>query len=156
MMTEHTISRDSINSLDYINNAIIQNTFLSEPDTHVDIKETKETKTKETKETKEKEEEPEKTEKLDCCSDRCFKWWFFHSSFQAPSKSIIEEDLLQNTKKYSCFNLCGDCIEVKLKNYCVTVKSENCKECFKEYCSDCFYNGCQLSCCCFTFILSTK
>jgi hypothetical protein len=26
----------------------------------------------------------------------------------------------------------------------------------KEHCSDCFYNGCQLSCCCFTFILSSK
>ena len=151
MMTEHTISRDATNSLDYINNAIIQNTFLSEPDTYVETK-PKETKPKETKETK---EEPEKTTKLDCCSDRCFKWWFFHSSFQVPSKSIIEEDLLQTTKKYSCFNLCGDCIEVKLKNYCINGKSENCNECFKEYCSNCFYNGCQLSCCCCTLILSS-
>ncbi len=146
-MTEHTASRDSTISLDVINNAIIQNTFLSESIINTEDQE---------KEKEEKERTQEKTDNTDCCSDRCFKWWFFHSSFQAPSKSIIEEDLLQTKKKYSCFNVCGDCVEVKFKNHCVNVKSENWKECFKEYCSDCFYNGCQLSCCCFTLILSSK
>jgi len=135
MLQEHTPSTDS---LDVINDAIIRNTFLGytekEPETNAASK-----------------EEPEIKEKEDCCcSDNCFKWWFFHSSFQASKKSIIEENLLHKRKQLYCCDVCSECLEIKLLNYCAS------SEFSKEHCSDCFYNGCQLSCCCFTFILTTK
>ena len=125
MLEEHHKSSDS---LDLINDAIIQNTFLVV-----------------------KQESNTKEEDRCCCSDNCFKWWFFHSSFQAPKESIIEENLIGKPNKYVCCNLCSDCVELKIKNCCITTS-----ECSKEYCSDCFYNGCQLSCCCFTMIMSSK
>jgi len=87
----------------------------------------------------------------DLCGDNCFKWWFFHSSFQAPKQSVIEQDLLNKPNRYSCCNLCGDCIELKVKNCCIMTN-----DFMKQNCSDCFYNGCQLSCCCFTLILSSR
>jgi len=134
-MTEHTVSRDSANSLDVINDAIIKNTFLGLPgnENSISIK------------TQEKEDDDEW-----CCTDNCFKWWFFHSSFQVPSKTDIKTDLLYQRKQFYCCDVCSECLEIKLLNYCASIK------CAKEYCSDCFYNGCQFSCCCFTFILSTK
>ena len=71
MLQEHTPSTDS---LDVINDAIIRNTFLGytekEPETNAATVE-------------------EKEKDSYCCSDNCFKWWFFHSSFQASKKSII-------------------------------------------------------------------
>lgn len=132
MINEHSPSKDS---LDLINDAIIRETFLNYKGE--DIKE-------------EKGKEKEDDENCLCCSDKCCKWWFFHSSFQAPKESIIEEELLNKPNKYACFNLCSDCIELKFKNFYAT------NEYIKEHCSDCFYNGCQLNCCCFTFILSSK
>ena len=132
MINEHSPSKDS---LDLINDAIIRETFINY-------------KGEEGKDKKEKEKEDD--DNCLCCSDKCCKWWFFHSSFQAPKESIIEEELLNKPNKYACFNLCSDCIELKFKNFCAT------NECIKEHCSDCFYNGCQLNCCCFTFILSSK
>jgi hypothetical protein len=137
MMEEDKISRDSLN---LINEAIINETFLDykEKDSQLNTKQTQ---------TKDKEEPY-------CCSDKCFKWWFFHSSFQLPSQSIIEQDLIMKPNKYSCCNVCGDCIELKLKNYCTI--NETSKPCVKEYCSDCFYNGCHLICCCFTLSLTSS
>ena len=129
MLNEHTPSTDS---LDVINDAIIKNTFLGHPQNTV---------TEKTQDTKEDD---------DCCSDACCKWWFFHSSFQIPSKTDIKEDLLYKRKQLYCCDVCSECLEIKLLNYCASSK------CMKEHCSDCFYNGCQLSCCCFTFILTTK
>ena len=142
MMTEHTESRDSRDSLDVISNAIIKETFLGLPgnENSMSINE----RPNEIKETKEDED-------VDCCSDSCFKWWFFHSSFQIPSKTDdIKRDLLNQRKQFYCCDVCSECLEVKLLNYCAS------SECTKQHCSDCFYNGCQLSCCCFTFILSSK
>jgi hypothetical protein len=129
MLEEHT---HSTKSLDLINDAIIKNTFLGYKE---------EPNTKEIKE-----------DDSCCCSDKCFKWWFFHSSFQAPN---MKTDLLHQRKQFYCCDVCSECLEIKLLNYCV---SRECVpiECMKEHCSDCFYNGCQLSCCCFTFILTTK
>jgi hypothetical protein len=140
-MTEHTESRDSRDSLDVISNAIIKETFLGLPgnENSMSINE----RPNEIKETKEDED-------VDCCSDSCFKWWFFHSSFQIPSKTDIKTDLLHQRKQFYCCDVCSECLEVKLLNYCAS------SECTKQHCSDCFYNGCQLSCCCFTFILSSK
>ena len=141
-MSEHTVSKDSTNSLDVITNAIIKETFLGLPGNEnsisVAIK------------TQEKEEEDNT-----CCSDACFKWWFFHSSFQIPTKGDIKEDLLHQRKQFYCCDVCSECLEIKLLNYCASSECIS-SECMKEHCSDCFYNGCQLSCCCFTFILSTK
>jgi hypothetical protein len=139
MMTEHTESRDSRDSLDVISNAIIKETFLGLPgnETSISVASNKRQESKE--------------EDVDCCSDSCFKWWFFHSSFQIPSKTDdIKRDLLNQRKQFYCCDVCSECLEVKLLNYCAS------SECTKQHCSDCFYNGCQLSCCCFTFILSSK
>ena len=135
MMTEHTVSRDSTNSLDVINDAIIKETFLGLPGNENSIK---------------IQEKTESKDDNDCCSDSCCKWWFFHSSFQIPSKTDIKTDLLHQRKQFYCCDVCSECLEVKLLNYCAS------SECTKQHCSDCFYNGCQLSCCCFTFILSSK
>ena len=140
MMSEHTVSIDSTNSLDVITNAIIKETFLGLPANENSISINK---------TQEKEETEEK---VDCCSDSCFKWWFFHSSFQAPN---IKTDLLNQRKQIYCCDVCSECLEIKLLNYCASSKCAI-SECMKEHCSDCFYNGCQLSCCCFTFILTSK
>ena len=143
MLQEHTPSTES---LDTINDAIIKNTFLGYTEPNTKESNTKESNTKEsnTKEIKE--------EGGCCCSDNCFKWWFFHSSFQAPN---MKTDLLHQRKQFYCCDVCSECLEIKLLNYCV---SRECvpSECMKEHCSECFYNGCQLSCCCFTFILTTK
>ena len=139
MLNEHTPSRDS---LDVINDAIIKETFLGfeEPSLEHSAKIRATDKNQESSE-----------EHSDCCSDACFKWWFFHSSFQVPSKlDDIKADLLNQRKQFYCCDVCSECLEIKLLNYCASSK------CMKEHCSDCFYNGCQLSCCCFTFILSTK
>ena len=136
MMSEHTVSRDSANSLDVINDAIIKETFLGLPGNENSIK---------------IQEKTESKDDNDCCSDSCCKWWFFHSSFQIPSKTDnIKADLLNQRKQIYCCDVCSECLEIKLLNYCASIKYT------KEYCSDCFYNGCQLSCCCFTFILSSK
>ena len=139
MMTEHTESRESRDSLDVISNAIIKETFLGLPGN--------ESKKNEIKENQEKKEEDDG---IQCCSDKCLKWWFFHSSFQIPTKGDIRTDLLNQRKQFYCCDVCSECLEIKLLNYCASSK------CMKEHCSDCFYNGCQLSCCCFTFILSSK
>ena len=140
MMTEHTVSRDSTNSLDVINDAIIKETFLGLPGNENSIK------------IQEKTDEDDN----DCCSDSCCKWWFFHSSFQIPSKTDnIKADLLNQRKQIYCCDVCSECLEIKLLNYCASSKCAI-SECMKEHCSDCFYNGCQLSCCCFTFILTSK
>jgi hypothetical protein len=151
MMTEQTISRES---LDLINNEIIRDTFLTET---VKKEEPKQTNKEETiKEEKTKEPIIKQTNKEDscCCSDKCFKWWFFHSSFQATRQSIIEESLLKKTQSCVCCNICGDCVELKIKNCCIT---NSISEPFvKEYCSDCFYNGCQITCCCFTIVLASN
>jgi hypothetical protein len=138
-MTEHTESRESRDSLDVISNAIIKETFLGLPGN--------ESKKNEIKENQEKKEEDDG---IQCCSDKCLKWWFFHSSFQIPTKGDIRTDLLNQRKQFYCCDVCSECLEIKLLNYCASSK------CMKEHCSDCFYNGCQLSCCCFTFILSSK
>ena len=135
MMSEHTVSRDSTNSLDVISDAIIKETFLGLPGNENSLSINK---------------RQESTEDDTCCSDACFKWWFFHSSFQIPTKSDIKEDLLHQRKQFYCCDVCSECLEIKLLNYCASY------ECIKEHCSECFYNGCQLSCCCFTFILTTK
>ena len=139
MLNEHTPSRDS---LDVINDAIIKETFLGfeEPSLEHSAKIRATDKNQESSE-----------EHSDCCSDACFKWWFFHSSFQVPSKlDDIKADLLNQRKQFYCCDVCSECLEIKLLNYCASSK------CMKEHCSDCFYNGCQLSCCCFTFILNSK
>lgn len=147
MMSEHTVSRDSTNSLDVITNAIIKETFLGFEDTNKES-------SSEHSVNKIKEKTDEEAE--DCCSDSCFKWWFFHSSFQVPSKTDdIKADLLNQRKQFYCCDVCSECLEIKLLNYCASSKCVS-SECMKEHCSDCFYNGCQLSCCCFTFILSSK
>jgi hypothetical protein len=137
MLNEHTPSTDS---LDLITDAIIRETFFTGAtgstggSLSINLKQESEPKEDDT-----------------CCSNACFKWWFFHSSFQASKQSIIEETLINKPNKYEFCNLCSDCVELKIKNCCITTS-----DCMKEYCSDCFYNGCQLSCCCFTFILSSK
>ena len=146
MMSEHTVSRDSTNSLDVITNAIIKETFLGFEETSLEHS----AKIVATDKTQEKTEPKEEDDDIQCCSDKCLKWWFFHSSFQVPSKTDIKTDLLYQRKQFYCCDVCSECLEIKLLNYCAAIK------CAKEYCSDCFYNGCQLSCCCFTFILSTK
>ena len=143
MMEEDKISRDSLN---LINEAIINETFLGYKDNQ--LKTNTIINQKQTQTQKQDKEEPY------CCSDNCFKWWFFHSSFQLPSQSIIEQDVIIKPNKYSCCNVCGDCIELKLKNYCTI--NETSKPCVKEYCSDCFYNGCYLTCCCFTLSLTSS
>lgn len=135
MMTEHTESRESRDSLDVISNAIIKETFLGAGNENsISVNKRQESK----------------EEDVDCCSDSCFKWWFFHSSFQIPTKGDIRTDLLNQRKQFYCCDVCSECLEIKLLNYCAS------SECTKQHCSDCFYNGCQLSCCCFTFILSSK
>ena len=153
-MTEQTISRES---LDLINNEIIRDTFLTEET--VKKEEPIASLQEEPKQTnKEETNEPiiknGKKEDSCCCSDNCFKWWFFHSSFQATRQSIIEESLLKKTQSCVCCNICGDCVELKIKNCCIT---NSISEPFvKEYCSDCFYNGCQIICCCFTIVLASN
>jgi len=152
MMTEHTVSRDSTNSLDFISNEIIRNTFLGFEETSLEHS----AKIVATDKTQEKTEPKEEDDGIQCCSDKCLKWWFFHSSFQIPSKTDdIKADLLHQRKQFYCCDVCSECLEVKLLNYCASSKCAI-SECMKEHCSDCFYNGCQLSCCCFTFILSSK
>jgi len=148
MINEHTPSRDS---LDLINAAIIRETFIGykEEEEEAKAKSTTQINKKENKTEKGKEEKEDDSYDP-CCSDECFKWWFFHSSFQVPKESIIEEELLNKPNKHACCNLCSDCIELKLKNCCAT------NEYIKEYCSNCFYNGCQLNCCCFTIVLTSK
>ena len=139
MMSEHTVSRDSTNSLDVISNAIIKETFLGLPGNENSMSVA----------INKRQESNEDDEW--CCTNNCFKWWFFHSSFQVPSKTDdIKADLLNQRKQIYCCDVCSECLEIKLLNYCASIK------CAKEHCSDCFYNGCQFSCCCFTFILSTK
>jgi hypothetical protein len=139
MMSEHTVSRDSTNSLDVISNAIIKETFLGLPGNENSLSINK------------RQESKERTEDDEwCCTNNCFKWWFFHSSFQIPTKGDITTDLLNQRKQFYCCDVCSECLEIKLLNYCAS------SECAKEHCSDCFYNGCQLSCCCFTFILNSK
>ena len=140
MINEHTPSKDS---LDLINDAIIRETFITGTSITGSIRIKQDTE--------EKEEKEEKEEDNGCCSDSCFKWWFFHSSFQAPKQSVIEQDLLKKTNRYSCCNVCGDCIELKVKNCCIMTNDY-----MKQHCSNCFYNGCQLTCCCFTLILSSR
>ena len=79
MINEHVPSKDS---LDLINDAVIRETFI--------------TGTSITGSIKVKIINEENYEKDDgCCGDSCFKWWFFHSSFQAPKQSGIEQDLLK-------------------------------------------------------------
>ena len=136
MMDEHRETRESRDSLDVISNAIIKETFLGLPGNENSLSINK------TQESSEEDSE--------CCSDACFKWWFFHSSFQIPTKGDIKTDLLNQRKQFYCCDVCSGCLEIKLLNYCASNK------CMKEHCSECFYNGCQLSCCCFTFILSSK
>jgi len=148
MMAEHTVSRDSANSLDVISNAIIKETFLSYAESGATVKGAGNETSISVAINKTQESSEEDSE---CCSDACFKWWFFHSSFQIPTKTDdIKTDLLNQRKQFYCCDVCSECLEIKLLNYCASY------ECMKEHCSDCFYNGCQLSCCCFTFILSTK
>ena len=149
-MSEHTVSIDSTNSLDVITNAIIRETFLGLEESSLEHS----AKIRATDKIQEKEKEKE--DKVDCCSESCFKWWFFHSSFQAPRKTDdIKADLLNQRKQIYCCDVCSECLEIKLLNYCASSECVS-SECMKEHCSDCFYNGCQLSCCCFTFILSSK
>jgi hypothetical protein len=145
MMAEHTVSRDSANSLDVISNAIIKETFLSYAESGATVKGAGNENSLSINKTQESSEEHS-----ECCSDACFKWWFFHSSFQIPTKGDIKTDLLNQRKQFYCCDVCSGCLEIKLLNYCASTK------CMKEHCSECFYNGCQLSCCCFTFILSSK
>ena len=144
MINEHTPSKDS---LDLINDAIIRETFITGTSITGSIR-----IKQENEENKEGEEKDDGCCCSDsCCSDSCFKWWFFHSSFQAPKQSVIEQDLLNKPNRYSCCNVCGDCIELKVKNCCIMTN-----DFMKQHCSDCFYNGCQLTCCCFTLILSSR
>jgi hypothetical protein len=147
-MDEHRDSRESRDSLDVINNAIIKETFLGY--TEEKFKEG----TSNNSNTSINNTKQDKTDccldKCCCCIDDCCKWWFFHCSFQIPSQSIIEDNLLNKSKQYYCCDLCSECLEIKLANYCASNK------CVKEYCSDCFYNGCYTRCCCFTFILTPK
>ena len=132
-MTEQIVSRDS---LYVINNAIIR-----EEGSNVVVE-------------KNSNEVVMKKDDSCCCSDNCFRWWFFHSSFQATRQSIIEESLLKKTQSCVCCNICGDCVELKITNCCIT---NSISEPFvKEYCSDCFYNGCQIICCCFTIVLASN
>ena len=147
MMAEHTVSRDSANSLDVISNAIIKETFLSYAESGATVKGAGNETSISVAINKTQESSEEDSE---CCSDACFKWWFFHSSFQIPTKGDIKTDLLNQRKQFYCCDVCSGCLEIKLLNYCASNK------CMKEHCSECFYNGCQLSCCCFTFILSSK
>ena len=164
-MTEQTISRES---LDLINKAIIRDTFLTEEtvkkeETIASLQKQETNKEepiaslqKDLQKDKTKEPIIKQTNKDDscCCSDNCFKWWFFHSSFQATRQSIIEESLLKKPQSCICCNICGDCVELKIKNCCIT---NSISEPFvKEYCSDCFYNGCQIICCCFTIVLASN
>jgi hypothetical protein len=135
MLSEHSPSKDS---LDLITDAIIKETFLGAGGGSISIN-------------LKQESEPTVDSDACCLTDRCFKWWFFHSSFQAPKQSIVEETLINKPNKYACCNLCSDCVELKFKNCCITTS-----DCMKENCSDCFYNGCQLSCCCFTLVLNSK
>jgi len=145
--------RESRDSLDIINNAIIKNTFLG----YMEEEHSVEPVTNKPK-VNEKSLKPipnkkvEKVEKEDsyCCPDDCFKWWFFHSSFQISGESIIEEDLLNRPNRFYCCDICSDCIELKLKNCCPE------SQCTKEYCSNCFYNGFKVKCCCFTVVLTSK
>ena len=146
MINEHTPSKDS---LDLINDAIIRETFITGTSITGSIRINQEIEEKEKE--KEEKEEDDGCCSDSCCSDSCFKWWFFHSSFQAPKQSVIEQDLLKKPNRYSCCNVCGDCIELKVKNCCIITN-----DFMKQHCSDCFYNGCQLSCCCFTLILSSR
>ena len=147
MINEHTPSKDS---LDLINDAIIRETFITGTSITGSIRIKQEDK--EIKESEEKDKDDDDSCCSDrCCSDSCFKWWFFHSSFQAPKQSVIEQDLLNKPNRYSCCNLCGDCIELKVKNCCIMTN-----DFMKQHCSNCFYNGCQLTCCCFTLILSSR
>ena len=152
MINEHTPSKDS---LDLINDAIIRETFITGTSITGSIRINKENE--ENKESEEKDKDDGDSCCSDsccsdsCCSDSCFKWWFFHSSFQAPKQSVIEQDLLNKPNRYSCCNVCGDCIELKVKNCCIMTN-----DFMKQHCSDCFYNGCQLTCCCFTLILSSR
>ena len=145
-MDEHRDSRESRDSLDVINNAIIKNTFLGY--TEENLKDG-------TSNTSNNSINNTKQDNTDCCLDKCCvddccKWWFFHCSFQIPSQSTIEDDLLNKSKQYYCCDLCSECLEIKLANYCAS------NEYVKEYCSDCFYHGCYTRCCCFTFILTPK
>jgi hypothetical protein len=71
----------------------------------------------------------------DLCGYNCFKWWFFYTSFQAPKESIADEKLLHTITMYNCCNVCGDCIELKIKKNCCSL-----------------FDNRQLSCCCFTFV----
>ena len=135
MLSEHSPSKDS---LDLINDAIIKETFLGAEGGSISIN-------------LKQESDPKPEHETCCLTEKCFKWWFFHSSFQAPKQSVIEQDLLNKPNRYSCCNLCGDCIELKVKNCCIMTN-----DCMKQHCSDCFYNGCQLTCCCFTLILSSR
>jgi hypothetical protein len=144
-MTEHTESRESRDSLDVISNAIIKETFLGYGESAATAE-----RNERPNEIKENQEKKDEDDGIQCCSDSCFKWWFFHSSFQIPTKGDIRTDLLNQRKQFYCCDVCSECLEIKLLNYCASSK------CMKEHCSDCFYNGCQLSCCCFTFILSSK
>ncbi len=147
MINEHTPSKDS---LDLINDAIIRETFITGTSITGSIRIKQEDK--EIKESEEKDKDDDDSCCSDsCCSDSCFKWWFFHSSFQAPKQSVIEQDLLNKPNRYSCCNVCGDCIELKVKNCCIMTN-----DFMKQHCSNCFYNGCQLTCCCFTLILSSR
>ena len=133
MISEHTVSKDS---LDTINDAIIRDTFI-------------------TGSIRINRENDEKTDDKnnDCCDDDvCFKWWFFHSSFQAPKESIVEDNLLFKPNRCSCCNVCSDCIELKIKNCCINTNTTN----TNGIINNCFSNGCHLTCCCFTFILSAK
>ena len=148
-MDEHRESKESRDSLDVINDAIIKNTFLG----YTGNSATVERNDNSINLAKEKTEEDDD----DCCSNACFKWWFFHSSFQIPSKTDdIKSDLLNQRKQFYCCDVCSECLEVKLLNYCASSKCASINGCIKEHCSECFYNGCQLSCCCFTFILTSK
>jgi hypothetical protein len=103
MINEHTPSKDS---LDLINDAIIRETFITGTSITGSIRINQDKETQDNKEIEEKDEDDS------CCSDSCFKWWFFHSSFQAPKQSVIEQDLLNKPNRYSCCNVCGDCIEL--------------------------------------------
>jgi len=146
-MSEHTVSRDSTNSLDVITDAIIKETFLSYAESGATVKGAGNENSLSINKRQESKEDDDEW----CCTNNCFKWWFFHSSFQIPTKGDITTDLLNQRKQFYCCDVCSDCVELKIKNCCITTS-----DCMKEHCSDCFYNGCQLSCCCFTFILNSK
>ena len=99
MMSEH--SRDSTNSLDVITDAIIKETFLRLPGNENSLSINK------------RQESTESKEDNTCCSDACFKWWFFHSSFQIPTKGDITTDLLNQRKQFYCCDVCSECLEIK-------------------------------------------